>query len=219
MDRFTADLRQLDKLNPDLLDFRPVTAAPRQQLGPFERASLKSALSLGKGIDSKLGLMADVLNIGDSPPVVSVLRPASTPVGVTISKSTHLTVAFGIAASAFAFWGGLASAGFYGSTTREVGAFFTHGIGIFFPSIGASAGGELTFILGTPSDFKGPYWSAGVSVAPAILGVGAQLLFLPGFPLVFMGVSVSLSANTPSELPVTFVMEITDTSTKPLLRF
>jgi hypothetical protein len=218
VDNFTADLRQADKVNLDLLTFRPVTAAPRRPLSPIERTGLKSALSLGKSFDSRLALMSDVMKIGDSPPSLSVLLPAK-PAMFAISKSKFVTVALGVAGAGFAIWGSLASGGVYGSSTREVGAFFTIGVGLFLPAVGASIGGELTFVLGTPADFSGPYVSAGLSVAPAVLGVGGQLLFSPGRPLVFMGISVSLSANTPSECPVTFVLEATDTKIKPLLRF
>ena len=94
MDNFTADLRQADKVNLDLLTFRPVIAAPRRPLSPIERTGLKSALSLGKSFDSRLALMSDVMKIGDSPPSVSVLLPAK-PAMFAISKSKFVTVALG----------------------------------------------------------------------------------------------------------------------------
>jgi len=79
--------------------------------------------------------------------------------------------------------------------------------------------GEFTVIVGTPLDLSGPYLSAGVSVAPAVFGIGAALLFSPGPPLTFMGVTVSITANTPSEIPITLVLEATDTKIKPFVRF
>jgi len=113
----------------------------------------------------------------------------------------------------------VASAGLYASTTREIGTYFTLGIGLFIPGVGASIGGEFTVIVGTPSDLSGPYLSAGVSVAPAVFGVGASLLFSPGPPLTLMGLTISLSANTPSEIPLVIALEATDTKIQPRVRF
>jgi hypothetical protein len=220
MDRFTADLRQVDNLNISLLNLRPVRAAPPKPLGSFEKASLNAALGLGKNLDPRLALMAETVGVGEKPPAVTILRPTKPPSGLAVSKSSDLTIALGVGGAGFALFGSLASAGVYGSTTREIGVFLTIGIGLFLPAVGVSGGAELTFIFGTPADFKGPYLSAGVgiSVGP-VAGIGGSLLFAPGPPVTLMGYSLTFTANTPSVLPVTIVLEATDTKTKPVLRF
>jgi hypothetical protein len=220
MDRFTADLRQVSNLNMSLLALRPVTAAPVKPLGSFEKASLSAALAMGKGLDPRLSLMADTVAVGEKPPAVSILPPTKPPTGLTVSKSTDLTVALGVGGAAFALFGSVASAGVYGSTTREIGVYLTFGIGLFLPAVGVSGGAEMTFIFGTPADFKGPYLSAGISVsAGPVAAIGGALLFSPGPPPVLMGYSITFTANTPSVLPVTIALEVTDTKTKPVLRF
>jgi hypothetical protein len=218
MRQFTLDLRRAGNLNPNLLTFRPVTAAPRQPLNVTAKSALTSALALGKGLDPKLSLMSEVTTLGSTPGVTTVLRPAATP-SFAVSRSTQLTMAVGFGAAGFAIFGSVASIGVYASTTREIGGYLTLGIGLFLPGVGASVGGEFTIILGTPFDLSGPYLSAGVSVAPAVFGIGAALLFSPGPPLTLMGLTVSLSANTPSELPLVIALEATDTKIKPFVRF
>jgi hypothetical protein len=218
MRQFTLDLRKADKVNPNLLSFRPVTAAPLRPVAPTARTALKAGLDVGKVFDNKVALMADVGSLALASPSVSVLRPAAKPV-FAISSGTDLTMAIGFTGAGFALFGSVASVGLYASTTREIGGYLTLGIGLFLPAVGASGGGEFTVIVGTPVDLSGPYLSAGVSVAPAVFGIGASLLFSPGPPLTFMGVTVSLTANTPSELPVTLVLEATDTKIKPFVRF
>ena len=206
-------------MNPSLLNLRPVTAASRQALSPTSKSALKAGLDLGKGLDSKIALMSDVASLGFAPPVTNVLRPPSRPPTFAISSGTDLTMAVGFAGAGFAIFGSVASAGLYASTTREIGTYFTLGIGLFIPGVGASIGGEFTVIVGTPSDLSGPYLSAGVSVAPAVFGVGASLLFSPGPPLTLMGLTISLSANTPSEIPLVIALEATDTKIQPRVRF
>jgi len=219
MDRFVADFRKLDKLNVKNLSFHPVSVAPRKKLGSPERLSLNAGLSLGKGLDKKIALMDDLAKMGDRPPSVSVLPPLSPIAGLRISPSRDATIALGLTGSGFVFFGATASVGLYISTTREVGAFFSHGMGLYFPAVGASGGGELTYILGTPADLAGPCIAAGISVGPGVAAGGASLLFSPGPPLVLIGVSISITANTPSFVPGNIVFEVTNTSTKPLVRF
>lgn len=220
MDRYTADLRQFNNLNFNLLTGRPVTAAPQRPLGSFERTSLTAAVALGKSLDSRLAIMQETMKVGEKPPSVSLLRPSKPPSGFAVSKSSQLTIAVGVGGAGFALFGSLASAGLYGSTTREIGAYFTLGFGFFLPAVGLSGGLEMTYIFGTPADFAGPYLSAGVGVsAGPVAGIGGALLFAPGPPVTLMGYSLTFSANTPSVLPVTIVLEVTDTKTKPLLRF
>lgn len=220
MDRFTADFRQVANVNLNLLTLKPANISPPRPFNAFEKGSLEAALGLGKNLDSRLSLMADVVGVGQNPPNLSVLRPAAKPTGFALSKSSHLTVAVGIGGAGFALFGSLASAGVYGSTTREVGAYLTLGFGLFLPGVGLSGGLELAFVFGTPTDFSGPYLSAGIGVAAGpIAGIGGNLLFSPGPPLTLMGYSLNFTANTPSEIPVMIILEATDTKIKPLLRF
>lgn len=218
MRQFTLDFSKAGNVNINLLTFRPVTAVPRLPASPTAKTALKAGLDLGKILDPKLALMADVVSLGTGSPSVSTLRPATPPPSFAISSSRNQTMAVGFAGAGFALFGSVASAGVYASTTREIGGYLTFGIGLFLPGVGASIGGEFTVIAGTPGDLSGPYLSAGVSVAPAVLGVGAALLFSPGPPLTLMGLTISLSANTPSEVPLTIVLEATNTKIKPFVR-
>jgi hypothetical protein len=145
------------------------------------------------------------------------------PVGFALSKSTNLTIAAALTESAFAGVGAVVSGGVYGSTTREIGVFATGGGGIF-TNFGLSAGGEYTYVLGTPADFAGPYFGVGVSISgPPPIGVGGMLLFSPTLTipvtLTLMGFSVSVTVNTPSPIPVTVTAEVTNTKIWPVLRF
>ncbi|HKP63658.1 MAG TPA: hypothetical protein VJV78_43285 [Polyangiales bacterium] len=218
MKQFTLDLRQANRVDPNILSFKTVVGAPRQRLAPEVKPALKAALELGRHFDSKIALMDDVasLSFGAS---ATVLRPATAPAAFALSSSAQLTMAVGVTGWGFAIYGAGASAGVYGSTTREIGGYLTLGAGIFIPGLGLSGGGEFTVILGTPLDLSGPYLSAGVSVAPNVFGIGAALLFSPGPPLTLMGICVSLTANTPSAVPLTISLEVTNTKIKPFLRF
>lgn len=227
MQSFRADFRQLDRLEGAFLPRpAPVRPAPgRRKLPPGERAALVSALEFGKTFSPGLSSLLEIINIGVSPPLLSILRPLAMPVGFALSKSTHLTIADALTASAFAGVGAVVSGGVYGSTTREVGVFATGGGGIF-TNFGLSAGGEYTYIMGTPADFAGPYFGVGVGVSgPPPIGVGGMLLFSPTLPptmpvtLTLMGFSVSVTVNTPSPIPVTVTAEVTNTKIWPVLRF
>lgn len=216
--QFTLDLRQANRMDASLLQMTPVTAAPRRPLPPEGKPVLKAALELGKSFDPKLALLNDVTSVAFGG-ATNVLRPATAPPAFAISRSAQMTMALGLTGSGFVIYGAVGSIGLYASTTREIGGYFSSGVGLFLPSVGASGGGEFTVILGTPTDLSGAYFSAGVSVAPNIFGVGAALLFSPGPPLTLMGLTVSLTANTPSFFPVSITLEVTDTRIKPLLRF
>lgn len=227
MQSFRADFRQLDRLEGAVLPRpTPVRSAPgRRVLPQGERAALVSALEFGKTFSPALGSLLEIVNVGVSPPALTVLRPLLMPVGFALSKSTNLTIAGALTVSAFAGVGVVGSGGIYGSTTREIGVFLTGGGGIF-TNLGLSGGGEYTFILGTPADFAGPYLGVGVSVSgPPPIGVGGMLLFSPTLPLTIpitltlMGFSVSVTVNTPSPIPVTVTAEVTNTKIWPVLRF
>lgn len=217
MSQFTLDLRQANRLDPNSLRFRPVSVAPRQQLPPEAKPALKAGLELGAGFDSRLALLNDVASLSYGTKSARVLRPASQP-KFALSASAELTMTLGFTAWGFAFYGAGGTVAAYASTTREIGWITSTGVGVFLGSPGISGGVELGFVLGRPADLSGPFLAAGVSVAPGVLGVGAALLFSPGPPLTLMGVSVSVTANTPSVVPVTVTLEFTNTSVPhPLL--
>ena len=196
----------------------------RRRLPPNEAAALKAALRFGKklGISPLLGVAEEIVNI-DSPTrvVTSLLRPStgtlvSSPLIIHFSSSSELTGALAVAASLGAVVGVLGSFGVYASTIREVGVFATVGAGIFFNTPGAAAGGEVTLILGTPIDFAGPYFGISLGAGTGV-GVAVTLLFAPtlpvGFPIVLtlMGLAFNVSAVTPTKLPLTVTIEVTNT--------
>jgi hypothetical protein len=225
MQSFRADFSQLGRLEGAFLPRpTPVRPAPgRRALPQGERAALVSTLEFGKRFSLTLGSLLEIVNVGASPPALSVLRPLAMPVGFALSKSTNLTIAAALTESAFAGIGAVVSGGVYGSTTREIGVFATGGGGIF-TNFGLSAGGEYTYVLGTPADFAGPYFGVGVSISgPPPIGVGGMLLFSPTLTipvtLTLMGFSVSATINTPSPIPVTVTAEVTNTKIWPVLRF
>lgn len=227
MQTFKADLRQLDRLEAAFLP-RPTPLRPasrRRDLPKGERAALVSALDVGKTFSPGLGSLLEIVNVGVSPPPRTILPPLRMPYGFAMSKSPHLTVAGAYTGSVFAGVGYVASAGVYGSTTREIGVFISGGGGIF-TNFGFSGGGEITFILGTPADFEGPYFGIGVSVSgPPPIGLGGTLLFAPKLPLTIpitltlMGWAVALTVSTPSPIPVTVTLEVTNTKIWPKIRF
>jgi len=83
---------------------------------------------------------------------------------------------------------------------------------------GAGAGDELTFVFGTPNEFKGQFISiaAGVTVVPPLVSAGGSLLFspttLPGgsVELRFVGFSLNVTAGF-SHLPISFAVVWSDT--------
>lgn len=233
MNQFTFDCRQLDQV--DFAKQPPVPlrgASPRNPLPPNELAALKSALRFGKAFSPSLGTAEEIVDIASKPPAVRLLTPAKmplvskSPVILKFSSSTQLTVAGAFAASVIFLpgFGVLSSFGLYASTTREVGYFTTYGGGIFINTPSGSLGGELTYILGTPTDFSGPYFGIGVGAGVGVT-VTDTLLFSPTLPLTIpltltlMGFSVNVSASTPTKLPVTVSIEVTDTEITSLKKF
>jgi len=220
MDQFTLDCRQLDRW--DAVKQPPVPLPigfSRRNLQPLEVAAMRTTLRFGKLVNPALGTGEELLGLASSSVVAKILPPSMMPVGppplpaLALSKSTALTeaVAFVVSGNDLLF-GGFASAGIFTSTTREVGIFTSGGGGLFFNSAGASIGGELTIILGTPADFAGPF--LGVSVgAGEPLAVTATVLFSPKPPLtlVLMGVAMNISATTPTKLPVTVSIVVSNT--------
>jgi hypothetical protein len=225
MNQFTLDCRQLDQW--DFVNQPPVaipSGRGRTPKSPTEVAAMKAAIRLGNlfGVSPLLKTAEEVVNIASPPRVVtSLLKPSkgnlvSPRLEIKFSSSSELTVALALAGSAAAGIGVVGSAGVYGSTVREVGVFFSIGPGIFFNTPGASIGGEYTIILGTPTDFAGPYF--GITLAAgAPLSAAVTLLFSPtlplGIPLVLtlMGLAVNISLSTPTRLPLTVSIEVTNT--------
>ena len=187
----------------------------------LEVAALKAAIRLAKPVNPMLATLEEMIDIGSKPTRATLLAPAKMPIigGAPIIKfsgSSQLTGAFGAAGSAAWGIGFLVSVGLYASNTPEVGVFSTLGGGIFVNTPGASIGGELTLILGTPLDFSGPYLGVSVSAGTG-LGVTGTLLFSPTLPLTFppiltlMGCSINFSAVTPTKLPLTVAITVTNT--------
>ena len=224
MNQFTVDARQLD--NWDFMSQLPAkipSGRGRKSLGATETSALKAALRVGSalGVSPAFSTTSEIVDLASPPkPTPSILEPAksliSSTVGIKFSKSADITGAFAAAGSLSAIATAIGSFGVYASTTREIGFFSTIGAGITFNTPGAAAGGEVTVIRGTPGDFSGAYYGltfgAGVGVGGAV-----TLLFSPtlgGTPallLTFMGVAFNVSAVTPTKLPVSVTISVTNT--------
>ena len=224
MTQIKIDATQL--ANWDFMNQLPVkipSGRGRKSLGSTEKTALKAALSLGTtlGVSPLLSTASEILSLSEPPkPTVSLLKPAinliSSTVAIRFSSSVDITGALALAGSLGAVDTAIGSFGFYGSTTPEVGFFSSIGAGITFNTPGAAAGGELTVIMGGPSDFAGPYF--GVSVG-AGTGVGGAVTFLfsptlggtPPLILTFMGLAFNISAVTPTKFPVNITIMVTNT--------
>jgi hypothetical protein len=222
MQNFTLDLSQLAVV-PDASRGVPVMAGPRQPRSSTERALIKTALEFGKPFNANFGGALEVLQISEKPPAVRVVPSPTVPMK---SKSRDLTVGLGFTGTSSIVAGFNLSVGFYGSTTPEFGLFGSAGFVIGIIS-GVSGGGELTFVLGTPSDFAGPFVSFQASVGPKVFlgaSVGASLLFSPGppgaggrVPLTFMGLAFNVTGGV-SALPFSLSVEWSTTTTIPLIK-
>jgi hypothetical protein len=192
-------------------------------LGSVETSALKAALQVGStfGLSPLLSTAQEIVNIASPPKVTtSILKPVkkliSSTVAINFSTSSELTGAIAFASSLAAVATAVGSFGIYGSTTKEVGFFSSIGAGITFNTPGASVGGEFTLILGTPTDFAGPYFGIAFSAGTGT-SVGVTLLFSPavgGTPpliLTLMGLAVNVSATTPTKLPLSVTIEVTNT--------
>lgn len=224
MNQFTIDAKQLD--NWDFMSQLPVkvpSGRGRKSLGSTETSALKAALSLGStlGVSPLFSTASEIVSLATPPkPTATILKPSksliSSTVEINFSKSVDITGALAVAGSVGAVATAIGSFGVYGSTTREVGFFSTIGAGITFNTPGAAAGGEVTVIMGTPSDFSGPYF--GISLGAGVgVGGAVTLLFSPvlgGTPalvLTFMGLAFNISAVTPTKLPVNVTISVTNT--------
>jgi hypothetical protein len=227
MNQFTVDARQLD--NWDFMSQLPVkipSGRGKKALGSTETSALKAALSVGStfGLSPLFSTAEEVVNLASPPkPATSILKPlknlVSSTVAIKFSSSPELTGALAVASSLSAVATALGSFGVYASTIREVGFFSSIGAGITFNTPGAAVGGEVTMILGTPSDFAGPYFGLAVGAGTGVSGA-VTFLFSPvlgGTPLLiltFMGLAFNISATTPTKLPVSVTIEVTNTRIK-----
>jgi hypothetical protein len=230
MDKLTFDCRQLEQW--DFVKQPPVplrSGATRQPLAPAEVAALKSAARFGKFLTPILGTMEEVLDIASTPVAVTVLPPAKLLIAaiptIKFSTSRDFTGSIAIAGSASFGVGFIADMGFFASTTREVGSFVTLGTGLFFNTFGGSLGGEVTLIAGNPTDFSGPYFGVSIGAGTSV-GFTETALFIPTPPppalptvLTFMGAAFNVSAVTPTKLPVTVALQVTDTKIIAIKKF
>lgn len=227
MTQFTLDAKQLDTW--DFMNQLPVkipSGRGRRALGSTETSALKAALRVGSafGISPLISAAEEVVSLASPPkPAASILKPSksliSSAVEIKFSSSAELTGALAIASSLSAVGTAIGSFGVYASTIREVGFFSSVGAGITFNTPGAAVGGEVTVILGTPSDFSGPYFGLAFSAGTGV-AAGVTLLFAPvigGTPalvLTLMGLAFNVSAVTPTKLPLSVTIEVTNTRIK-----
>jgi len=227
MNQFTLDAKQLD--NWDFMSQLPVkipSGRGKRALGSTETSALKAALRVGSafGISTLISTAEEVVNLASPPkPAASILKPVksliSSTVAIKFSSSAELTGALAVASSLAAVGTAIGSFGVYASTIREVGFFSSIGAGITFNTPGAAVGGEVTVILGTPSDFAGPYFGIAFSAGTGV-AAGVTLLFAPaigGTPpliLTLMGLAFNVSAVTPTRLPLNVTIEVTNTRIK-----
>jgi hypothetical protein len=224
MHQLKFDYTQLDRW--DIVKQPPVPIPSGRSTKPLsagEISTLQAAIRLGNkfNLSPVLKTMGDMIDVARgpkvvvsiSPPTVSLVTPALV---INMSTSNEVTFALGVAASASALFGVLGSIGFYISSTGEVGWFDTVGAGLFFNTASFSVGGELTAIAGTPTDFKGLFFGVSVGFGVGVGGTGT-VLFSPTLPLglpvvlTLMGAAFSISAVTPTKLPVTVSVEVTFT--------
>lgn len=224
MNQITFDVRQFD--NWDFVAQPPVPipgTRAKKVMTATEQAAFKAAVSLGKtfGLSNLLTPLDEVVKMASPPaPTATILKGSksltSSSLIINVSTSKETTGSLAVATSLSAVVGFVGSMGFYASSTNEIGYFSCVGGGIFINSHSASLGGECTIIKGTPSDFAGPYFGLSVSAGTGVSG-GATLLFAPtisvGKPIVltFMGCAINVSATTPTKLPVTVGVVVTNT--------
>ena len=214
MQSITLNLRDIDKI--DILgQGRPLPPAPgRRPESQTKRAAYQSALNLWGMFNPGAPFYRHPADVAEIPPHIHVFPPTTVPIGLSPAASSAATIGVGLSSAIFAGVGLTSAVGVYGSTTREFGAFYGAGLGLW-SSVGASTGPQYTFVFGGPSAFAGVSWGVGCDVDAGPVGIGAMLLFtLP--PIRFMGYSVAFSIGTPSP-PVTMTVQVGMTKTKPLL--
>jgi hypothetical protein len=225
MDKFTLDCSQMERW--DFVRQPPVpivNVPPKRPLMGNDLAALQSALRWGKALGIPAARLAgEVVDIASKPVAATLISPTKLlaaavsvlPV-IKFSTKTQITESIGLTSTVAMAIGIVGSAGVYASSAREVGAFLTGGGGVFVNTTFASTGVEFAHIFGPPSDFAGPYFGISVSVGE-VLSAGATLLFAPTLPLsvppvlTLMGVAINFSGGTPTLLPVTVSVQVTDT--------
>jgi len=212
----TIDLRDVDNIDIQGRGRLLGGAPPRRKLGGAEKTALGAAIDLWKLFFPQAEMFRDPMIISDTPPSVSIRKPSRVPVGVTPRPKDEVTLALGMATTAFAVVGVSVSGGVYGSTNGELGVYTGGSVGVW-TNVGASVGPQYTMIFGPPSDFAGVSWGVGCDLGAGIVGVGGMLLFtLP--PYRCLGFSVSLAIG-PTSLPYDVTVQAGITTTKPVLRF
>jgi hypothetical protein len=221
MDKFTADFRQLDKLNIAKLA-KPLSGIPaRKKLTGPEADVVTSVASFGQmlGVPAA-NLILELSKIPKSPPAVKVLPPTTVKFGFPSSIST-LTFAIGGSFEAFGIIGATFQTGVYASNSPELGIFTSLGAGLF-TGFGVSSGLALTVVFGPPSAFSGISTGIGVDVTiPGLSGLisaSAMLLFTAAPAFNFLGYSTGISTGFSGPLPVTVQLQVSSTAIKPLLK-
>jgi hypothetical protein len=219
MQQFKADLRDLDNLMI-AEQAVPTSGVPRRRVGTSkEKRLLRSALKLGKLVNSPLGLPQEILEISDKAPTVTIKPPSKVPMGMSGTPGagtvSALTFALGLQGSAYAFNAICLECGIYASSTGEWGFYGSAGGG-WWTNVGATVGSVFTVIFGPPSDLAGVAFGIGadVTVFPPLVGVGGQLLFSPP-PFKFLGFAVGVSFG-PSVLPVDVNIQVSATGLAPM---
>ncbi len=150
MNRISADLRQLDKLNLQ----KCIPLGPRLTRGraaPAEIAGLKASIDLATKFQPDVGFLREPFTVSQIRPSINVLRPATVPVGLTtVSTGSDITLATGLNVDVFAVIGPVLQGGIYGSTTPELGVFGSVGGG-WWTNVGIGIGPVITLIFGPPA--------------------------------------------------------------------
>jgi hypothetical protein len=220
MDRFRADLRELDKINIAKLAKPLAAASARKRLTDPEANVVTSVASFASALGLPVGdLVKELARISKSPPAITVLPPKTVKLAFPGSLST-LTFAIGGNAEAFGIFGATFQTGVYASNSPEFGIFTSVGTGVF-TNVGVSAGLALTVVVGPPSAFGGIATGIACDVnIPGfanVVGAGGMMLFSAAPAFNFLGWSFSLSAGV-SALPVTFSVQVSATSLRPILK-
>ncbi|MEO6603436.1 MAG: hypothetical protein ABIQ16_26370 [Polyangiaceae bacterium] len=221
MNRVRADLRQLDNLNlaQQCLPLGPTLK--RSRATTPESQGVKASLDLAVKFQPDLGFLREPFNVVTSPPSVTVLRPATVPMGLsgaisTSSTSSNITLATGLNIDAFAVIGPVLQGGIYGSTTPELGVFGSVGGG-WWTNVGVGIGPVITLIFGPPSDLEGVAFGIGCDARFMVGSLGGLLLFSPP-PFRFLGIAVGLAVG-PTAIPgFDVTVQVTKTFIRPLLR-
>lgn len=224
MDRFHADLSQLDKLDMTQLRPLPSPLRSRRRLPPNDADALATAVKFGKelpGSPSSLALIDELIQATRKPPALTItppappIRPGTPTIGLTPTSARTLTMAVGAETNLVYVVGFTGQFGVYGCIRPgELGVYSSIGGGLW-TNVGVSVGPTITFIFGPPSDFAGVSLGIGADGGPGVLSVGAMLLFsLP--PTRFLGFSISLAVGE-SVWPAAITVQVGATRKKPYL--